>query len=118
MNNALKVSGYDPWCLHSTSRMSWMTHCATPVCTPVCKPDFSNGYISAKIEDIALKPSGYDVYGSKSYTKIIMDDPLCVPLFVPQNFQMLLFQPKMKIRPQNLQDMILGVYKIHQERQG
>ena len=56
------------------------------------------------------------------YIKKGMDDPLCVPLFVPLFvpliFQMLIFQPKMKIMPQNFQDMILGVYKIHQECHG
>ena len=47
-DNALKLSGYDPWGLQGTSKMSWMTQCGYPYLYPVCTPDFSNAYISAK----------------------------------------------------------------------
>ena len=39
-DNATKLSGYDPWCLHSTSRISWMTHCAYPCLYPCLYPWF------------------------------------------------------------------------------
>ena len=55
-----------------------------------------------------------------------MEDPLChtpvctpvCTLFVPLIFQMLIFQPKIKIMPQNFQDIIFGLYKVHQKRHG
>ena len=90
--------------------------CRTPVCTPVCTPDFSNAYISAKNKDNASKLSGYDPWALQGTSKIHCAILLFVPLFVPLIFQILIFPPKIKIVPQNFQDKILAVYKIHQER--
>ena len=97
-----------------------------PVCTPVCTPDFLNAYISAKNEDNASKLSGYDPWPLQGTSKttwmihcaIPLFVPLFVLLFVPLIFQMLILNPKMKIMPGNFQDMILVVYKVHQESHG
>ena len=37
-DNDMKLSGCDPWGLHSTSRMSWMTHCVYPSSYPCLYP--------------------------------------------------------------------------------
>ena len=61
--------------------------------------DVSNAFILAKNEDNAMKLSGYDPWGLQKNIKNVIDDPLCVLLFVPLTFQMLIFQPKMNIMP-------------------
>ena len=75
-DNDTKLSGYDPWCLHSTSRMSWMT------------PDFSDSYISTKNKDNSTKHSGYDPWGLPSTSKMswmtlssisLIRNPQCPP---------------------------------------
>merc|ERR1711867_218457 len=92
------------------------TPVCTRVCTNVCTLDFSNAFISSKNEENAMKLAEYYPLGlCTRYIKNVMDDPLCVPLFIPLTYQMLIFQPKMKKMPQKLQDMILRFYTVHQE---
>ena len=123
MADILKSSGYDPY---STSRMSWMTHCAYPCSYPCSYPWFFKCLYFIQKWRQCLKTFRIWSLGSTKCIKIVMDGPFCIPqfvplfvlMFVPLSFQMLIFLAKMKIMPQNFQDNILEVYRVHQERHG
>ena len=68
--------------------------------TPVCTLDFSNAYISAKNETMLQNFQDLILWIYTLHKKFL-DYPLCVPLLISGIFQMLIFQPKIKIMSTN-----------------